>query len=171
MSQAYGETLEHRLQTAIEQINGVHAARVILDKQEHIAEIHLVSASSRRPKQIVRDTESLLHAHFGIHVDYRKISLVQLGADEPSALRMRLRFVSAETETQPSPHVRVALRTKEAVQGIAWLEAGASESAMVRAAAARAGCASSETSQLPGSHPLPGKLSAPGARGEGSQVR
>ena len=135
MSQAYGETLEHRLQTAIEQINGVHAARVILDKQEHIAEIHLVSASSRRPKQIVRDTESLLHAHFGIHVDYRKISLVQLGADEPSALRMRLMFVSAETEAQPSPHVRVALRTKDTVQGIAWLETGASENAMAHAAA------------------------------------
>lgn len=135
MAQVYGESLEQRLQRAIEQISGVHAARVILDNEEHIAEIHLVSASSRRPKQIVRDTESLLHAHFGIRVDYRKISLVQLGADEPSALRMRLKFVSAEIGIQPSPHVQVVLRTKEEVQGVALLEAGATENTLACAAA------------------------------------
>lgn len=123
----HGESLEQRLQTSIEQIKGVHAARVVLDKQDHISEIHLVSASARRPKQIVRDTESLLHAHFGIQVDYRKISLVQLGAEDLPASRMRLQFVSAEISVQPALCVRVMLRTSESVQGVAMLESGAPE--------------------------------------------
>ncbi len=60
------------------QIKGVFASRVVLDPKRAIDEIHVVASSSRKPKQVVRDIETLLYVKHGIKLDYRKISLVFL---------------------------------------------------------------------------------------------
>ena len=52
------EALAHQLQRTIEQIKDVTSARVILDEEGAISEIHLVGSSGRKAKQIVRDIES-----------------------------------------------------------------------------------------------------------------
>ncbi len=131
-----------RLQQAIERIRGVSSARVILDDRNNIAEIHLVGSSSRRPKQIVRDTESLLHARFGIRVDYRKVSLVQLdGMSAPSA-RSRLEFIAATPSAKTADSVEVVLQNEgklyEGVAPIQPLGQGTPEASAVAHATIRA---------------------------------
>jgi hypothetical protein len=66
------------IETSVRQVQGVYACRVVLESPSEIAEIHVVGSPSRRPKQIVRDIESLLFAKFGLRVNFRKISLAQL---------------------------------------------------------------------------------------------
>ena len=62
----------------LSQIKGLFASRVVLDQQRTVSEIHVVASSSRKPKQVVRDIETLLYVKHGVKVDYRKISLVFL---------------------------------------------------------------------------------------------
>lgn len=95
------------LKRDIERIKGVFSASVVRDHEGDIAEIHMEASPSRHPKQIVRDTESLLHTRFGIALDYRKISLVQLEA--PADVRGRLRLVSASLLPGDKGGVRVVL--------------------------------------------------------------
>ena len=97
------------IQEMLEQIKGITSARVIMDDREGIAEIHLVGLPSRRPKQIVRDTESLLHARFGLDVDYRKISIVQLETEEQASSANRLRLVTVTYDSDPQPRAEVRL--------------------------------------------------------------
>lgn len=70
------------------QIQGLYASRVILGRNREISEIHIVASTTRKPKQIIRDVETLLHVKHGIRVDYRKVSLVQLA--EENLLRIAL---------------------------------------------------------------------------------
>lgn len=108
--------LRAQIEEALVRIRGVQSARVILDGPRAVTKIHLVGYSARNPKQVVRDAESLLWAHFGIPVDYRTISLVQLDAEPAPARRMaqhvtgelgRLRLLSAARDA--SGAVRVLL--------------------------------------------------------------
>ena len=100
-----------RLQIALEQVKGVTAAGITLDEAQQIAEIHLVGTSARKPKQVVRDVESLLFAQYGIRMDYRKISLVQLDSPNVSPIPARLKFVEAIPDPQMLNTVRVSLQT------------------------------------------------------------
>ena len=74
------------LEITLSNVKGVYASCVILDQDRKLSEIHILASTARKPKQIVRDIETLLLAKHRINVDYRKISLVQL-ADE-QLLRM-----------------------------------------------------------------------------------
>lgn len=87
------------LESSLRQVQGVYACRVVLDPPDEIAEVHVVGSSSRKPKQIVRDIESLLFAKFGLRVNYRKISLAQMQEDKAfSLLGSRPRLLLAECE-------------------------------------------------------------------------
>ena len=126
MPKERGELSVRRLQQAIEQIRGVDSARVVLDDENRIAEIHLAGSSTRRPKQIVRDTESLLHARFGIHVDYRKISLVQLDGNDRSSARSRLELIAAAPNPSTGDSVEVILQNDgKLYEGMAPIQARA----------------------------------------------
>jgi hypothetical protein len=108
-------SIEFDLKTAIERIQGVLSAGIVFDGQGNVTEIHLVSSPSRSPKSLVRDTESLLCAQFNIRIDYRAISVVQLGDDDRQPFpRRRLRLVAADAkETDGSQTAHVVLRTDE----------------------------------------------------------
>ncbi len=86
------------LEEAIACITGVDAVRLIVDETGAIAEIHVVGPLGRSPKRIVRDTESLLRARYGISVDYRKISVVQLPPTARAYMRPKLVDVRFEPE-------------------------------------------------------------------------
>ncbi|ADG83607.1 hypothetical protein [Thermincola potens] len=62
----------------IRQMRDVVSAKVIKNDKGEIEEIHVLSGSSRNPKQIVRDIESAFMAQFGIAVDHKKISVAQI---------------------------------------------------------------------------------------------
>jgi hypothetical protein len=72
------------LEAVISRIPGVRATRVVMDL-ERIAEVHVVSGPDRKPKQLVRDIQSVAMASLDLEVDYRIISIVQLD-DEPRGL-------------------------------------------------------------------------------------
>lgn len=124
------------LQRSLERIRGVLSAGVVRDHEGNIAEIHMEASPSRHPKQIVRDTESLLYTRFGIDLDYRKISLVQL--EEPD-MAERLRLVSA-TMLPEKEGVRVVLGSGDKLyRGMAELSAsGTAGDEVITTAAARA---------------------------------
>jgi hypothetical protein len=47
-----------------------------------VAEVHVLAGRERGAKQLVRDVQSVILTNFGIDIDYRTVSVVQL--DEPS---------------------------------------------------------------------------------------
>jgi hypothetical protein len=71
-----------RLEADLRRIQGVSSARIVGEKEP--SEIHIVASTGRSPKQIVRDVQSLATARFGIAIDHRIVSVVQLD-EEPSA--------------------------------------------------------------------------------------
>lgn len=65
------------LQEKISRIDGVEAARVVAENG-HIDEIHVLARRNKPPKQLVRDVQSLGQALFGLNIDRRIVSVVQL---------------------------------------------------------------------------------------------
>ena len=65
------------LQEKISRIDGVEAARVVAGNG-HIEEIHVLATRTKAPKQLVRDVQSLGQALFGLAIDRRIVSVVQL---------------------------------------------------------------------------------------------
>jgi len=67
----------------------VDAARVV-GENGTISEIHILDSPGKAPKQVVRDVQSLAMAQFGLTVDRRVISVVQIeteatgGSDRPA---------------------------------------------------------------------------------------
>ncbi len=66
------------LEREIDKLDGVTSARVLSTGTE-IDEIHVIATRDRTPKKLVRDIESLLLVRFGMRIDHRKISVVQMG--------------------------------------------------------------------------------------------
>lgn len=74
-----------KLETDLQKVPGVRDARVVgVDKP---SEIHIVASGVRSPKQVVRDVQSLASAGYGMPIDHRIVSVVQLeeqvDSDEP----------------------------------------------------------------------------------------
>ena len=72
-----------QLERALHKITGVRGASVAGDGEP--SEIHIVAASDRNPKQIVRDVQSLALAGFGIKIDRRIVSIVRLEETDPAS--------------------------------------------------------------------------------------
>ena len=70
-----------RLEQDLLRVPGVRSARVV--GGDVPTEIHIVTTSKRSPKQVVRDVQSLAAAGYGVPIDHRIVSVVQL--DEPPA--------------------------------------------------------------------------------------
>lgn len=76
------------LELTVAQVQGVYAARIVVDRDRQVDEVHIVASAARPPKRLVRDIETLVFVKHGIRLDYRKISLVQL--EEEDLLRLPL---------------------------------------------------------------------------------
>jgi hypothetical protein len=61
-------------------IPAVSSARVVIEDDE-LREVHIVCAVGRSPKLVGRDVQSLLAAQWGVDIDHRKVSVVQLEGD------------------------------------------------------------------------------------------
>ena len=75
-------TLEE-LEQVLSRLPDVSAARIVGDAQGRPVEVHVLAASDKHPKQIVRDVQSLAMASFGIDLDRRMVSVVRLDGDAP----------------------------------------------------------------------------------------
>jgi hypothetical protein len=58
----------------------ISAARVVVDPSGRPTEVHILADTSKHAKQVVRDVQSVALASFGIEVDRRIVSVVQLGS-------------------------------------------------------------------------------------------
>ena len=84
-----------QIEATLRELKGVCGARVVADEKGLIQEIHLLVEGERNPKQVVRDVESALMAHFGVSVDHRKISVAQKGGSR-FASSPRLRWLDVQ---------------------------------------------------------------------------
>ena len=62
------------------------AARIVADHDGRIAEVHILSLPHKHAKQVVRDVQSVAMATFGVDLDRRIISVVQLDAVASSSI-------------------------------------------------------------------------------------
>ena len=77
-----GSSQLQRLQEELQRIPAVRSARVIGNDQP--SEIHIVAGAERSAKQVVRDVQSLSAAGFGMTIDHRIVSVVQLEDEDIS---------------------------------------------------------------------------------------
>jgi hypothetical protein len=82
-----------QLEDDLQRVPGVRNARVV--GVDSPSEIHIVATPERSPKQVVRDVQSLASAGFGLTIDHRIVSVVQLADAETEA--------TAETAEPPPP--------------------------------------------------------------------
>jgi hypothetical protein len=68
------------LEETLARLPSINAIRIVGGK-DGIREVHVLAAADKAPKQVVRDVQSLALARFGISVDRRAISVVQIGPE------------------------------------------------------------------------------------------
>src|SRR5262245_5225160 len=62
----------------------VAAVRIVADSVGRPVEVHVLAHTGKQPKQVVRDVQSVALASFGIELDRRIVSVVQLGPNGAS---------------------------------------------------------------------------------------
>ncbi len=109
-----------QIEHALRELKGVCGARVVADEGGLIQEIHLLVEGDRNPKQVVRDVESALMAHFGIHIDHRKISVAQKSGVR-SPISTRLRWVDVQMSQEGTRAIATVLleRNGQVFRGMA----------------------------------------------------
>lgn len=70
----------HELEDTLARLPSVNAVRVAAHRDE-IREVHVLAAPDKAAKQVVRDVQTLALARFGITIDRRAISVVQIGPE------------------------------------------------------------------------------------------
>ncbi|MDP2622952.1 MAG: hypothetical protein Q8Q29_04045 [Actinomycetota bacterium] len=68
------------LEETLARLPSINAIRIVGGK-DGIREVHVLAALDKAPKQVVRDVQSLALARFGITIDRRAISVVQIGPE------------------------------------------------------------------------------------------
>jgi hypothetical protein len=94
-----------RLEAEVRKIAGVKNARIV--GTESPEEIHIVASASRSPKQLVRDVQSLAAAAYGLPIDHRIVSVVQLEETEPPPPPVTIKL-DPEPERAPEPATAAA---------------------------------------------------------------
>ena len=119
----------------------VRKAQVISTSDKGPLEIHVVTTSGRSPKQTVRDVQSLAAAAFGVRIDHRIVSVVQVdeGGSERTK-RVVVERVGIGTRSG-SEWVEVELRWPDGETAQGTAAAGRSREGRAKAAATAAlGC-------------------------------
>jgi hypothetical protein len=99
----------------------VSIVRLVAESDGRVSEVHVVAHPGKHPKQIVRDVQSIALASFGLELDRRVISVVQLGGnvlEDASTLRPRPSIVAITAEAsgmRSLVRVTLALDDEEAV--------------------------------------------------------
>jgi hypothetical protein len=72
------------IEDALARLPSVNAIRLAAEGDQ-IREVHVLASPDKAPKQVVRDVQTLALARFGIGLDRRIISVVQIGPDRIDA--------------------------------------------------------------------------------------
>jgi hypothetical protein len=68
----------HELEETLTRLPSITAVRIAADG-DRISEVHVLASPEKAPKQVVRDVQTLALARFGIDIDRRAVSVVQIG--------------------------------------------------------------------------------------------
>lgn len=90
-------------------IKSVISSKVIMNSNNEISEIHVLSDSSRQSKQIARDIRTALLSKFNTDVDYKIISVAQIDKDISFNSDFRLLYEGNTIETTCD---RISIKTK-----------------------------------------------------------
>lgn len=109
----------NELDQLMSSLSGVIAAKTVVENDE-ITDIHILSDSTKSPKQLVRDVQSAVMARLGSAVDYKLISIAQVDknlvvpTDEVPIPEIRLSLAKISTSLEGS-HIEtsVVLRHKD----------------------------------------------------------
>ena len=66
------------LEQELKKIPGVNAVRIVLNDTGDAVEVHVLAGAGKAPKQVVRDVQTVAQAVFGLDLDRRIISVVQM---------------------------------------------------------------------------------------------
>jgi len=69
------------LEETLCRLPAVDAVRIVHDR-DRINEVHVLASPAKPAKQVVRDVQSLAMARFGVGIDRRAVSVVQLGEEK-----------------------------------------------------------------------------------------
>ena len=73
------------IETEIGRLPEVVACRIVADAVGRPLEVHVLAHPGKHPKQVVRDVQSVALASFGLEIDRRIVSVVQLTPTGPVA--------------------------------------------------------------------------------------
>lgn len=111
------------IEAVIRSLVNITSARVITDRIGNIEEIHVLTDSSRMPKQVARDIESALIARFNLtDFDHKKISIAQtqmIKQVKPVDHRLKILDVSTSINGVKSEAIVRLLKEEETYTGIA----------------------------------------------------
>ncbi|MEA5051639.1 MAG: hypothetical protein VB021_09255 [Oscillospiraceae bacterium] len=87
-----------KMKALVCKLPGVLSAELRLDESGALCDIHVLSDTTRAPKQTVRDVQSALAARFGVDVDHRIVSVAQIpaGLAAKNAAQRRLRYAGLD---------------------------------------------------------------------------
>ena len=69
------------LEDTLCRLPAIDAVRIVADR-DRISEVHVLASPAKPAKQIVRDIQSLAMARYGVGIDRRTVSVVQLGEEK-----------------------------------------------------------------------------------------
>lgn len=82
----------YQIEELIMKIQGVISTKVVVDEDNIIQELHLLTDNTRNPKQISRDIQSALAAELNIDIDHKVISIAQIEFTKDNFLRKRVKI-------------------------------------------------------------------------------
>jgi hypothetical protein len=77
-SELHKETQRVRVEESLAAIPGVITARIVPGFERAVDELHVLASTGRPPKTVVRDVTSMLFARYGLSIDHRVVSVVQI---------------------------------------------------------------------------------------------
>lgn len=144
---------EHRQQveSSLHSLSDIVAVRIVPGLERPVDELHVVTTPRRSAKQTVRDVQSLLYAVYGISIDHRVVSVVQVaesdnGFGPPSRLQ-----IAQVRATQQGLEVQVSVSVTNGDTEHEGASTGPSSAAGRHRAAARAALAAIRPA-LPGEY-------------------
>jgi hypothetical protein len=106
LGEGLGEEIDYRaVERELCRLPDLSAARIVADSGARPVEVHVLALPGKRPKQIVRDVQSVAMASFGLELDHRIISVVQLGGDEVAHLEDGNEVVQLDDGDEDHEHV------------------------------------------------------------------
>ena len=84
------------IEQLVRQIKSVISCKIVVDEGDSIQELHILSDTSRSPKQLSRDIQSSLISMYGLDIDHKKISIAQIDDKSMNNRNFRLKVKSIE---------------------------------------------------------------------------